>query len=164
MSGDSIGNNRVDTAIEAVRKIALAAGYSETRLSSSSDRLVLPVKLEETRLQYVYIQFREDFATEHSSRHEVVATVFSTCHKFTEEDLHLDMPELAWELLKVNSKIPFGRYAAVESGENGEFALIVSCDHVIDTMDPPELAAMVEYIARIADRFEVTHNFGADDY
>ena len=164
MSEGSIGNNRVDTAIEAVRKIALAAGYSEIRLSSSSDRLVLSVKLDESRLQYVYIQFREDFATEHRSRHEVVATVFSTCHKFTEENLHLDMPDLAWNLLKINSEIPFGRYAAVESGKNGEFALIVSCDHVIDTMDPPELTAMVEYIARIADRFEITHNFGADDY
>jgi hypothetical protein len=40
----------------------------------------------------------------------------------------------------------------------------VSCDHIIDTLDPPELIAMVEYIAQIADGFEETHNLGVDDY
>lgn len=159
-----MGQNRIDSAIEAVRNIAIQAGYADTRLSSTTDRLVVPVKLEEARLQYVYIQFREDFANVSCSCHEVVATVFSTCHKFSEEDLHLDRSELAWDLLKVNSRIPFGRYAVVTTGEENGYALIVSCDHVIETMDPPELTAMIEYIARIADRFELNHNFGADDY
>jgi hypothetical protein len=153
-----------DSAIEKVRQVALEAGYTETRLSSTSDRLVIPVRLQDTRMQYVFIHFQEDFATACTSRHDVIATVFSTCLKLNEDDLQLERPTLSWVLLQENSKIPFGRYAVVSTAEEDEYAIIVSCDHIIDTLDPPELIAMVEYIAQIADGFEETHNLGADDY
>jgi len=159
-----MGSNKLEVAIKAVRRVAIDAGYGETRLSSTSNRLVIPVKLNGTRMQYISIHFREGFATACSSCHDIIATVFSTCLKLTEDDLHLDRPELTWNLLRENSEIPFGRYAIVESAEEGEFSIIVSCDHIIETMDPPELKAMVEYIAQIADGFEQNQNLGADDY
>jgi len=163
MDEGTIGISKEDS-IEKVRAIALEAGYAEARLSSTSDRIVIPVHLEAGRLQYVYIHFREDFATACSSSHSIVATVFSTCLKLTEDDLQLDRPALAWQLLEENSKIPFGRYAVVETGKESKYALIVSCDHIIDTLDPEELILMVEYVAKIADGFENSHNFGTDDY
>jgi hypothetical protein len=50
MDEGTMGISKEDS-IEKVRGIALDAGYAEARLSSTSDRIVIPVHLGAGRLQ-----------------------------------------------------------------------------------------------------------------
>ncbi len=139
--------------LERVARIAAEAGL-EGRLDEDSERYFLGVSLDGERKQGVLVRDSTSLPEQR------IITVFSPCRVLSREAFQGLAGEQAMELLRANESLHFARYGVFESPE--EVMVVASVDHLLQTLDPPELHASVFAVALAADHYE--RRFGKDDY
>ncbi len=128
-------------------EIAKSAGFDRVAVHPEHEHLIVPLSLPNGRHQNVYVQVKGQ-----TPRGDAMLTFFSPCREVDEESFLTSETELAWNLLRKNEEISFGRFAIWRHEDH--YMLMVSCDHIERTMDPEEFEAMVKYVGVIADEFE----------
>jgi len=141
--------------LERVAAIAAAANVEGT-IDEAKLRFVARYQFESGRSQTVYVH-----ATDRVEQGEIV-TVYSPCLKVKQGLLGGLSKDLAVELLRWNESLRFARFALWEHAE--EPVVVASLDHLLQTLDPPELSLSIDWVVRAAEEFEKRHAKGADHF
>ncbi len=141
-------------ALTRVAEIATQAGI-RGKIDTDRQQFVSGFELPEGRSQVVYIRVSANHV-----ENSVVITVYSPCHAIKKGLFQGLSRERAVELLMMNEQISFARYGMWES--DAEHMIVASVDHILETLDPPELRTAMWHVAIAADAYE--QKYGGDEF
>ena len=146
----------IDTqyVLEQVAKIAKQAGIIG-EIDSESEHFEAGFELPDDRNQMVYVR-----PTAGSSEDGYVVTLFAPSKTFKKGFFGGIKKSHCIDLLLANEQLSFARYGLWDV--EGEYVVVASVDHLLDTLDPPEFEAAIWHVAMAADSFE--KKFGGDDF
>lgn len=148
--------SRTAEVMEQVKAVAAAAEY-EVEEQHARQTLSVTVSTTRDRTQTVYI----DHSGQTPDGHDTIC-FFSPCRAFGRGMLSGLGKRDAINLLRRNKKLPWGHFALHEfDGE--EEVLMVCSDQLVETMDVDELKTHINWIAIIADAYEIERG-GADRF
>lgn len=134
--------------LERVGDIAMLAGF-KGRIDGEHMHFALGIGLDDGRSQMVYVR-----DVSRSADRQII-TVFSPCLVRKKGFWKGISKELAIRLLRRNEAVHFARYGICEL-EKADM-IVASMDHLLETLDPPELEASVFHVALAADTLEREH-------
>ena len=136
------------SALERVDEIATLAGLNG-HISEEHLRFEMGFGLDNGRSQVVYVRPLT------KATKTPLITIFSPCLIKKKGLLQGISKKMALDLLRRNEQVMFARYGICD-GKDGTL-IVASTDHILDTLDPPELSASAYYVAVAADLYEREH-------
>ncbi len=140
--------------LEKVEEIATLAGMNG-RINEDHLHFEMGFQLDGGRSQIVYIR-----PVPKAIDKNPVVTVFSPCLIKKKRVFQGISKKMALDLLRRNEQVVFARYGICDAKDGT--AVVASIDHLLDTLDPPELSASCWHVAVAADMYEREH--GQDNF
>lgn len=131
--------------IENVAKVAALAGV-KGQVNQRLKRFEATYKLDDGRVQRVFVRVISARAVR----------IYALCLKVKKGFLQGIKREQALDLLRRNEQMPFARYGIAPL--DGEDLIVASVDHILDTLDPQELASHMRAVTQAADAYEKEHD------
>jgi hypothetical protein len=131
--------------LERVNEVATLAGL-KGKIEDDKLRFTMGFDLGEGRGQMVYVR---DASKDLDHR---IVTIFSPALIVKKGLFSGFSKDRALDLLRMNEQVLFARFGIWESPK--ETMVVASCDHLLSTLDPDELAASAFHVAFAADTYE----------